>query len=444
MTKTDGDAVLFHNHRRQNIFTSGPDRGAARILRSVHLGFVLLLVTCGAALAEYRLQRGDAVRVAIESLGDAPTESRIDVDGNLNVRWFGSVPAAGRTLAELLSEIRRRADGQVIKRYTFDGQLFLIEPEPREISVEIVDYRPVIVSGDVARPGEVAFRPGLTVRGAVALAGGAQEMAEDDMIGRGESLRWQNEYGTAALDHAVARLRLWRLTSELQSEFDSQPPPAEELGMSERVVGSLLEEQQRLLEISRESLEGQRAFLERALEQARDRVLILREQRGNLEAVLAEDRDEEERMNQLLESGLTMASRQADAKRATMFTATRLLDLEDNLARAELEVTRLTRARSEFEETRASNLLLEREAARLQLMDTGRRIDSISRMLTAEDISVASAGLIDEPEVIITLYRREPGGIETVAAAFDDDLLPGDTIEVTVTPVDLTDRMYTE
>ena len=44
--------------------------------------------------------------------------------------------------------------------------------DPEEITVDIAEYRPVYVSGDVSKPGELGYRVGMTVRQVVALAGG--------------------------------------------------------------------------------------------------------------------------------------------------------------------------------------------------------------------------------------------------------------------------------
>ena len=44
-------------------------------------------------------------------------------------------------------------------------------PNP-SVSVEIAEYRPISVLGEVNRPGQYPYQPGLTMLGAVALAGG--------------------------------------------------------------------------------------------------------------------------------------------------------------------------------------------------------------------------------------------------------------------------------
>lgn len=42
---------------------------------------------------------------------------------------------------------------------------------PDQVMLANSEFRPVYLNGDVAKPGEQTFRPGMTVRQAVALAG---------------------------------------------------------------------------------------------------------------------------------------------------------------------------------------------------------------------------------------------------------------------------------
>ena len=40
------------------------------------------------------------------------------------------------------------------------------------VSVEIIEYRPIFILGEVAKPGQYPYEPGMTVLTAVAIAGG--------------------------------------------------------------------------------------------------------------------------------------------------------------------------------------------------------------------------------------------------------------------------------
>ena len=48
------------------------------------------------------------------------------------------------------------------------------------VSVEVLAYRPVFILGEVAKPGQYPFQPGMTVLTAVAVAGGYTYRAVQD------------------------------------------------------------------------------------------------------------------------------------------------------------------------------------------------------------------------------------------------------------------------
>jgi polysaccharide export outer membrane protein len=70
----------------------------------------------------------------------------------------GEVPAAGKTLGQFRDTVvRRLADG------------YLKNPK---VTVDITNYRPVYIHGEVKNGGEFPYKTGLKLRDAVAMAGG--------------------------------------------------------------------------------------------------------------------------------------------------------------------------------------------------------------------------------------------------------------------------------
>ncbi|MEM8789489.1 MAG: polysaccharide biosynthesis/export family protein [Pseudomonadota bacterium] len=406
--------------------------------RAVSLGALLSVATVGMAAAEYRLQPGDTVRMAVAGLPLSDVDATVDIDGFVSLAWFGRVNAQGRSISELLEQVRANSDGQVIKRYTNDGELNLINPSPQDIYIELVAYRPVIVGGDVRQPGERPYVPGLTVRGAVAMAGGSEDVLLD---AEGQDTftltRWQNDYAAAALDHATASLRTWRYTMEIEKDFDIPPPGPEQFRVSATVYDSLLAEQRQLADINRTYNSGEQSFRGDALEQARERVQILIRQQAKQNEAMEADEADMERMTQLMSSGLTNAQRVADARRASVITASRLLELEETLAEAELEVTRMTREVTDFDELRTAELLELRDLARAEALLSEVRMDNFSRALAGSNQLVGDSDILMEVETVVEIYRRAETGVERVVADMDDPVFPGDTIEVTLNTVEM-------
>ena len=110
-------------------------------------------------LASTYIQSGDRLTVTVY---DEPTLTGVhDVNsaGVVTMPLIGAVTAVGHTTKELQQELT--------ERYR-DGK-FLQDPK---IVVDVVDYRPIYIAGEVARPGQYPYRPGLNLLTAVTEAGG--------------------------------------------------------------------------------------------------------------------------------------------------------------------------------------------------------------------------------------------------------------------------------
>ncbi len=92
---------------------------------------------------------------------------RVDASGEIALPLVGVLDAAGltpRALGQEAAEAMRRAR-------------LLRNPQ---VAVEVEAYRPVFVLGEVARPGQYPYQPGMSVVTAVAVAGGFTYRAVQD------------------------------------------------------------------------------------------------------------------------------------------------------------------------------------------------------------------------------------------------------------------------
>jgi polysaccharide export outer membrane protein len=115
----------------------------------------------------YHLGAGDQVRIITFGEDQLTGEFRVDDQGQIALPLLGSVQAAGLTTHEL----DQRVAGGLKQRK------LLSDPS---VSVEILAYRPIFVLGEVARPGEYPYQPGMTMLTAVAVAGGFTYRAFQD------------------------------------------------------------------------------------------------------------------------------------------------------------------------------------------------------------------------------------------------------------------------
>lgn len=118
--------------------------------------------------SSYQLGSGDLIRIQVYGESDLSMEARITDTGTLSYPFLGQIQVAGRTLGQLQDFIVSGLKGD-----------YLVDPK---VSVTILDYRQFYINGEVKRPGGFAFKPGLTVRKAISLAGGMTERASSKKI----------------------------------------------------------------------------------------------------------------------------------------------------------------------------------------------------------------------------------------------------------------------
>lgn len=123
----------------------------------------------GEADAQYRLASGDVIRINVFGEKELSIEEiRLTDAGTFSYPFIGEVRADGRTARELEQLLITKLKGD-----------YLVDPR---VTVSILKYREFFISGEVKSPGGYPYQPGLTLRRAVALAGGLTERASENRI----------------------------------------------------------------------------------------------------------------------------------------------------------------------------------------------------------------------------------------------------------------------
>jgi len=107
----------------------------------------------------YHLGTGDRVRVITFGESQLTGEFPIDDQGGIAMPLLGNVKAAGLTTNALEQRIAAMLKEQKLI------------PDA-SVSVSVAEYRPIFVLGEVAKPGQYPYQPGMTMLTAVAVAGG--------------------------------------------------------------------------------------------------------------------------------------------------------------------------------------------------------------------------------------------------------------------------------
>ncbi len=116
----------------------------------------------------YRLGVGDQVIVNVFNEPDLTGTFAVNDQGIVSLPLIGQVHVAGMTLSE--------AQDVITQKY---GANYLVNPR---VNIQVVNYRPFYVIGEVKNPGSYPYVNGMTVLNAVALAGGYTPRGDSDDI----------------------------------------------------------------------------------------------------------------------------------------------------------------------------------------------------------------------------------------------------------------------
>ena len=151
----------------------------------------------GARDVQYRLGGGDRIRVIVFNEPDLSGEFDVDNSGNVALPLIGNTQAQGLTLREFEDEVAAALR---------DGYL----KDPR-VSIEVLNFRPFYIIGEVQSGGEYAYVPEMTVLNAVALAGGYTYRADErrvfiTQVGSNKEVELRVEQGIKVLPGDVIRV----------------------------------------------------------------------------------------------------------------------------------------------------------------------------------------------------------------------------------------------
>jgi polysaccharide export outer membrane protein len=166
--------------------------------------WIICWLTCATAIAEevnghivYRLGSGDHIKITIYGEPNLSGEFEVDGSGRVSLPLVGEVQAAGQGLREF---------EETVAAAFRDG--YLVDPRVR---VEMLNYRPFYILGEVSSPGKYPYVQGMTVLYAVAMAGGYTHrarhgLAEIVRAGEPNSLTTKSPETTLVMPGDVIRI----------------------------------------------------------------------------------------------------------------------------------------------------------------------------------------------------------------------------------------------
>lgn len=327
---------------------------------------------------------------------------------------IGAVPVGGMDSSQLAAEIA----GRIQKK------LMLVEKP--DTTVEIIDYPPVYVIGDVAKPGEYRFREGMTVLQALALSGGQLRATEEKSQ---DNIKLVGELQEIETDIVRSTARIARLSAEMAGASEIRFPAvapddemAKQIFAQERIIFAA-----RANEIKRQtaSLAELRGLLDAE-------VNVLQEKIKAADISIKAAEDELAGVKTLVDKGLAVASRRSDLERALAGYRTDRLDQITATMRARQGITEATRNADGLLDRQQTEIAstLQSEQANLSKLRMQRDV-SQRLLLKTLAASSPSAGTSEKASLTFAITRNEKGMPAQSAASALTAVVPGDVISIT-------------
>jgi len=360
----------------------------------------------------YKLAPGDRITVTVFGQPEVSGDLLVDGAGNVVMPFIGSIEVKNLTVAECQKLILDRLAAGIFNQPS--------------VSVRINELRPIYVLGDVRTPGSYAFRYGITVKSAVALAGG---------FGVAEQAQSVSEYLLA--DERVRQLTFQKQSllirqARVEAQRDGKDtfsPPGPPNAADDKDIADLVA-------IEKETMASQATLLKSQLD-------LLRSQQPRLESeieALNSQMDKQNKQIDLVKQQVDQYSRLVKQglglQNAEFQFKLNEAGYESNLWRLAAEVSRLQRDRGDLslkiQEAEANS----RKQIMAELLDVRQRLKELEITLpSARDIRAVRlqlAGSITGVEATrsISITRRKDDGSTVIQATDTTPLEPGDIVEI--------------
>jgi len=400
--------------------------------------FVLVLLAPVHARAEYVLAPGDVVEIGVVSVPDLRHRATINVDGLASFPLVGSIQAAKLTVAELSKQVKsllskkafraRATDSRGRPLATQENDVVTISPE--EVTIEVAEYRPVYLNGDVSRPGVQTYRPGMTVRQAIALAGGYDTMrfrSRDPFL---DAADFRSDYYGLWTQFAKTRAEITRLQAELDGKDAFDAPDLGQLPLPNPLISNIVELESQRFGADLADLTKEKRYLTEAIAQEDQRIAVLDRQRQTEQQDADADATDYKEIQANFQKGILPAPRVSEIRRMTLQSATRVLQTTALLGDVQRKRSEFARSLEAIDDKRRKELLQSMQDATMRLNDVRSRIQSVGEKLLYAGMarSQLTRGPGGDPD--IKVFRKDNGSTATIVGADQMELMPGDVVDV--------------
>jgi len=405
------------------------------------LGAMLLLMASLVATAApaaqtdggYVLDTMDRLRVRIAEWQSAEGALRdwailngdyvVGPSGDISMPFVGELAARGRSTAELASAIGEQL------------QQKLGLPDRPEASVEIAEFRPIFIAGDVQTPGKYPYDPQLTVLKALSLAGGLRRSDSAGLGGPRDFVNAQGNYDVLVAQRNGLLARRARLVAEAEGKDDIVFP--DELGKSD-AGRKLMNDEKALMAAREKRLRLQLSALDDLKKLLQSEIESLQQKITTQTRQLDLARNELKSIGNLQEKGLVVNQRILSLEQSNAELEGKVLDMETASLRAKQDIAKAAQDAISLQNDRETEVARDRQQAEADLNEVSVKMGMYAGLMTEalgrapQAAATAASATASAPTIHYKIVRSANGKSSETEAQEYTPVRPGDVIKVEV------------
>jgi len=351
------------------------------------------------------------VKSAYEEWGALGGEFTVGTNGDITLPVVGHLSTNGMDSDSFGEEVANRIQKQT-------G--LVSKPE---VSITIVDYPPIYVTGSVASPGEYKYREGITVMQAIALSGGQRRLDDEASIKMFSEIRSQND------EILLVTARIARLEAELDGAEKVTFPDVSQIDMTGAAQG-VFERERILFEARMEEIDRQTKSLMELRDLFNAEINVLQQKQSSNDEAVKNAEKELQGVSTLVDKGFAVAARKSEMQRIVASMKSDSLDQATAIMRARQGIAEATRNLDGLQDRRRSDAAADLQTSKAQLEQIKLKREVTQRLLFQP--APQSSDALDVPAAIsYTITRNADGKMSTLEASDLTLLLPGDVLKVT-------------
>jgi exopolysaccharide production protein ExoF len=342
-------------------------------------------------------------------------------NGELALPFAGELKVTGQTTSDVAHQISKGLQDR-----------FGLADAP-EASVEILEFRPVFVAGEVHTPGKYPYDPEMTVLKAVSLAGGMRRSLVEGQRVERDFISSKGSYDVLVAE----RSRLIAKKARLEAETTDKAQITVPQDLSAVPQGqTLIEDESAIMQTNRNTFDLRLKGLDELQSLYGNEIVSLDKKMDNQSRQVDLYKKELEKTAKLVDQGLAVSSRALGLETTLADTQSNLLDLDAATLRAKQEMNKAALDTIDLKNERKSKIALDIQDTKSKLDENALQMQ-MHRQLMAEALvnsPTASQLTGNDADKLISysIVRTVSGKIQEVPASEMTPVQPGDLVKVSI------------